>query len=68
MKEPKRTARGAHLTYKAEDESYLMIGTPVEVIEEEPTADMTGGVVSGVEEVMVRLASAEKPLSLPEVS
>ena len=35
MKEPKRTARGAHLTYKAEDESYLMIGTPVEVIEEE---------------------------------
>ncbi len=35
MREPKRTARGAHLTYTAEDEKYLMIGTPVEVIEEE---------------------------------
>lgn len=35
MREPKRTARGAHLTYTAEDEKYLMIGMPVEVIEEE---------------------------------
>ena len=40
---------------------------PFEVIEEVPTAEMTGGTVSGVEET-VRLASLENPLSLPEVS
>ena len=34
IREGKRRTYGAHLTYTAADEKYLMIGTPVEVIEE----------------------------------
>ena len=34
VKEGVRTATGAHLTYTAADEQYLMIGTPVTTIEE----------------------------------
>lgn len=35
IKEGKRTATGTHLTYTASDDKYLMIGTPVEAIEEQ---------------------------------
>lgn len=34
VKEGKRIAKGSHLTYTAADDLYLMIGTPVEIIEE----------------------------------
>jgi hypothetical protein len=32
--EGKRIAKGSHLTYTAADDLYLMIGTPVEIVEE----------------------------------
>ena len=35
IKEGKRRTYGKHLTYTASDDKYLMIGTPVEVIEQE---------------------------------
>jgi lipopolysaccharide transport protein LptA len=34
VKEGKRIAKGSHMTYTAADDLYLMIGTPVEIIEE----------------------------------
>ena len=36
IREGQRRTYGIHLTYTASDDKYLMIGTPVEVIEEEP--------------------------------
>lgn len=36
VKDGVRTARGSHLTYTAADEQYLMIGTPVTTVEEDP--------------------------------
>lgn len=35
VREANRIAKGAHLTYTAADDRYLMIGTPVEIIEEQ---------------------------------
>ena len=34
VREGKRIAKGSHLTYTADDEQYLMIGAPVEIVEE----------------------------------
>lgn len=34
VRESKRIAKGSHLTYTASDDKYLMIGTPVEIIQE----------------------------------
>jgi LPS export ABC transporter protein LptC len=36
--EGNRTAQGRHLTYTAADETYVMTGSPVEVIQKEPTS------------------------------
>ena len=36
VKEGVRTATGSHLTYTAVDQQYLMIGTPVTTVEEDP--------------------------------
>jgi lipopolysaccharide export system protein LptA len=36
--ESNRTARGRHLTYTAADETYVMVGSPVEVVQKEPTS------------------------------
>lgn len=35
VKESLRTAKGTHLTYTAADEKYLMVGTPVTMVEED---------------------------------
>ncbi|MBA2302876.1 MAG: hypothetical protein H0W08_09600 [Acidobacteria bacterium] len=44
VREGKRLAKGAHLTYTAVDDRYLMVGTPVEVIEEKNgTCTLTEG-------------------------
>lgn len=34
VRESNRIAKGAHLTYTAADERYLLVGTPVEIVEE----------------------------------
>ena len=47
VKEGARTARGAHLTYTAADEKYLMMGTPVTTIEEDSGAKGTCHVGTG---------------------
>ena len=36
--ETNRTAHGRHLTYTAADETYVMVGSPVEVVAKEPTS------------------------------
>jgi hypothetical protein len=36
--EANRTAQGRHLTYTAADETYVMTGSPVEVVQKEPTS------------------------------
>jgi lipopolysaccharide export system protein LptA len=36
--ESNRTAQGRHLTYTAADETYVMVGSPVEVVQKEPTS------------------------------
>ena len=36
--ETNRTGRGRHLTYTAADETYVLVGTPVEVVAKEPTS------------------------------
>jgi lipopolysaccharide export system protein LptA len=36
--EANRTAQGRHLTYTAADETYVMTGSPVEVVQREPTS------------------------------
>ena len=36
--ETNRTAHGRHLTYTAADETYVMVGAPVEVVQKEPTS------------------------------
>jgi len=36
--ETNRTAHGRHLTYTAADETYVMVGKPVEVVAKEPTS------------------------------
>ena len=36
--ESDRTARGRHLTYTAADETYVMVGSPVEVVQKETTS------------------------------
>ena len=33
-----RTARGQHLTYTSSDDTYVMVGSPVEVVQKEPTS------------------------------
>ena len=42
VKEGIRTGRGDHLTYTANDEQYLMIGTPVTMVEEKGTSCHVG--------------------------
>jgi LPS export ABC transporter protein LptC len=36
--ESNRTAHGRHLTYTSADETYVMVGSPVEVVQKEPTS------------------------------
>ena len=36
--ESNRTTQGRHLTYTAADETYVMVGSPVEVVQKEPTS------------------------------
>jgi lipopolysaccharide export system protein LptA len=36
--ESNRTAHGRHLTYTSADETYVMVGSPVEVVSKEPTS------------------------------
>ena len=33
-----RTAKGRHLTYTASDDTYVMVGSPVEVVQKETTS------------------------------
>jgi hypothetical protein len=44
VREGKRIAKGSHMTYTAADERYVMVGSPVEIIEEKNgTCTLTRG-------------------------
>ncbi len=49
IKEGKRRTYGTHLTYTAADDKYLMIGTPVEVIEEVDKVNCRRAIANHVE-------------------